>query len=221
MPAHDSFVIRSSSLLVEVVLVLVSLVISRLVKTFGVVTSLIEVVVTASSIVEVVIAPSVLVNTSESSSASASISSATSARSLVAIIPLHGFQSQLHHLRVNWIIRLSQFGVAMGEVALLPENAIFVSLKMSAPFSFVFLVDFILSTCADLLLVAEILRLVLSIPRLSHLHLVHLMLLHHLHLIHHLRIHLHLHMLTGHLHSHLIGCVHLQLFYLIMIILYN
>jgi hypothetical protein len=60
---------------------------------------------------------------------------------------------------------------------------------------------------------------------LSHVHLVHLLLLHHLHLVwHHTGLHLSLHVVAGHLHTiHLIlivliliSCVHFQT-YLIMI----
>lgn len=78
---------------------------------------------------------------------------------------------------------------------------------MSAPLGLVSVVNFVFTVLDGVWV--EILLLELSILRLSHSHLVHLLILHHLHLVDHIWVHLHLHVL-GHLHVHLIGCVHLS-----------
>ena len=228
MSAHNSFVIGTAAsgilLWLSVLRLESSLGISHLVEASStttndiVATSLIE--VSASSAV-LVVASSILLTSSETTSSSTSTvsSSATTAASssLIAVVPLHTFQSELHELLRNRIIGLSQFGVAVSKMAPLAEDAVVVSLKMPTSFGFVLLVDLILAVLTNLLWVEVLLLLELvSVLGLTHSHLIHLLLLlHHLHLVwHHTRLHLHLHsiVLSRHLHIvHLIRCVHLQL----------
>lgn len=100
-------------------------------------------------------------------------------------------------------------------MAPLSKDAVIVSFKMSAPIRFVFLVDLVFAMLTNLLGVKVLLLLELvCVLGLSHVHLIHLLLLlHHLHLVwHHAWLHLHLHVVTWHRHIvHLIRCVHLQL----------
>ena len=225
MSTHNSFVIgtaATSRILWLVVLWLESsLGISHLVVESTstasmniVATSLIE--VSASSAV-LVVASGILLTSSEAASTSTTISSTTTAASssLIAVVPLNTLQSELHEFGRNRIVRLSQFGVSMSKMASLCEDTVLMSFKMSTSFSFVLLIDLILAMLTNLLWVEVLLLLELvSVLWLTHVHLIHLLLLlHHLHLVwHHTRLHLHLHIvLPRHLHIvHLIRCVHLQ-----------
>lgn len=219
MSAHDSFVVWPISwvLWLAVLILESALVISHLVEATStatieiIATSLIEV---SASPVVLVVASSVLLTSSEATSAPAAIAP-TSSGPLIAIIPLHTFQSKLHKLLWNWIVRLSQFGISVSEMAPLSEDAVIVSFEMSAPIRFVFLVDLVFAVLTNLLGVEVLLLLELvRVLGLSHVHLIHLLLLlHHLHLVwHHAWLHLHLHVVTWHRHIvHLIRCVHLQL----------
>ena len=149
-------------------------------------------------------------SSSESTSSTvASVSSSSASRSLIAIVPLHALERQVHQLLRDGIIWLSKLGITVSEMAFLTQHAVFVGFEMSASLCFVFLVDFILSLLANLRIV-EIL-LVLSILWLSHVHLVHLLMLHHLHLVlHHSGLHLHLHVISWHHTIRLIRCVHIK-----------
>ena len=218
MSAHDSFVIGTTSTIVWLVLLGVATWrVSHLIKSSSTLrcpSSWIE-LTSASGVVELV-TPSLiwvleLISSSSESTSStvASVSSSSASRSLIAIVPLHALERQVHQLLRDGIIWLSKLGITVSEMAFLTQHAVFVGFEMSASLCFVFLVDFILSLLANLRIV-EIL-LVLSILWLSHVHLVHLLMLHHLHLVlHHSGLHLHLHVISWHHTIHLIRCVHIK-----------
>jgi hypothetical protein len=63
---------------------------------------------------------------------------------LITILPLLRLQSHCELELSEWIFRLSKFNISMSEMAFVSENAILVGLIMSAPFSFIFFIDFIL-----------------------------------------------------------------------------
>jgi hypothetical protein len=204
VPAHHCFVI-GPALFLRFGLRLepggVSHLIHTASSTLVLATSLIEVSGTTPG-VELVIASHVLLVLKTASSSASLTSSATGA--LVTIVPLYRLQSQLHQLSRDGIVRLSQLGVAVGEMAILAQDAVLVCLVMATPLSLVLLIDLVLAVLRYLLVVH-----ILSIVLLTHVHLVHV-LLHHLHLVgHHTWLHLHLHVLMLALHLHVVHLIRL------------
>jgi hypothetical protein len=123
---------------------------------------------------------------------------------LIAVLPLLGLQGIPLLFWVHLIIGLSQLLVAMCKMALISQCAIFVGFIVSAPLSFVLVIDFISSHIGLLFHLVELLvHLTLVLHRHSHVHLLHLMLHHALV---HIRLHAHkvrLHVVVG-LHLYLI-----------------